>query len=57
LKKKEKKLKKMKKKHMGKVKVKFSTSSILKTNSTKIILKKHTWGNTVAKQKPCEETL
>jgi hypothetical protein len=47
----------MKKKHMGKVKVKFSTSSRLKKNSTKIILKKNMWGNTVAKQKPCKETL
>jgi len=49
---------KMKKKHVGKVKVKFSTSSILKKNSKKIILKiKHVgkhcgktktmWGNIV----------
>jgi hypothetical protein len=35
-----------------KVKTKLSTSSILKKNSTKIILKKNMWGNTVAKQKP-----
>jgi hypothetical protein len=47
----------MKKKHVGKVKVKFSTNSILKKNSTKIILKKIMWRNTVAKQKPCGETL
>ena len=31
----------MKKKHVGKVKAEFSTSSLLKKNSTKIILKKH----------------
>jgi hypothetical protein len=48
----------MKKKHVGKVKVKFSTNSILKKNSTKIILKnnhvekhcsktKTMWGNIV----------
>jgi hypothetical protein len=36
---------------VGKVKAKFSTSSILKKNSTKIILKKYMWGNTVAKKK------
>jgi hypothetical protein len=47
----------MKKHHVGKVKAEFSTSSILKKNSTKIILKKNIWGNTVAKQKLCEETL
>jgi hypothetical protein len=47
----------MKKKHLGKVKVKFITSSIFKKNSKKIILKKNTWGNTLAKQKPCKETL
>ena len=41
----------MKKKHVGKIKAKFSTSSILKKNSTKIILKKYMWGNTVAKKK------
>jgi hypothetical protein len=49
--------KKMKKHHVGKVKAELSTSSILKKNSTKIILKKNIWGNTVAKQKLCEETL
>ena len=43
---------------MGKVKAKFPTSSKLKKNPTKIILKKKTYGeNTIAKQKPCEETL
>ena len=46
----------MGKKHVGKVKVKFSTCSILKKKSTKII-KKNTWGNTVAKQKSSGETL
>jgi hypothetical protein len=54
----EKKMKKNgKKKHVGKVKAKFSTSSILKKKSTKIILKKNMWGNTVAKQKQYRETL
>ena len=48
--------KKWKEKHVKKVKAKFSTSSILKTNSTKIFFIK-IWGNTVAKQKPCGETL
>jgi hypothetical protein len=33
-------MKKMEKKHVGKVKANFSTSSILKKNSIKIILKK-----------------
>jgi len=47
----------MKKKHVGKVKTKFSTSSILKKKSTKIILKKNMWGNTFGKQKPCRKTL
>jgi hypothetical protein len=46
-----------KKKHVGKVKAKFSTSSILKKNSTKIILKKKHVGNIVAKQKLCGEIL
>jgi len=32
---------------MGKVKAEFSTSSILKKNSTKIVLKKTMWGNIV----------
>jgi len=45
------------KKHVGKVKAEFSTSSILKKISIKIILEKNTWGNTVAKQKPCGGTL
>jgi hypothetical protein len=35
------KWKKMEKKHAGKVKAEFSTSSILKKNSIKIILKKN----------------
>jgi hypothetical protein len=48
---------KIKKKHVGKVKAEFSTSSILKKNSIKIILEKNMWENTVAKQKPCGETL
>jgi hypothetical protein len=38
-------MKKIEKKHVGKVKIEFSTSSILKKNSTKIILKKNMWGN------------
>jgi hypothetical protein len=46
-----------KKSMWGKVKTKFLTSSILKKKSTKIILKKNMWGNTVAKQKPSGETL
>jgi hypothetical protein len=41
-------MEKMKKKHVGKVKAEFSTSSILKKNSIKIILEKNMWGNTVA---------
>jgi hypothetical protein len=36
------------KKHARKVKAEFSTSSILKKNSKKIILKKNMWGNIVA---------
>ena len=43
--------------HLRVGKSEFSTNSILKTNSTKVILKKNMWGNTVAKQKLCEETL
>jgi hypothetical protein len=47
----------MGKKHVGKAKAQFSTSSILKKiNSTKIV-KKNMWENTAAKQKPCGETL
>jgi hypothetical protein len=34
-------------------KAKFSTSSILKKNATKIILKKNMLRNIVPKQKPC----
>jgi hypothetical protein len=45
-----KKQNKMKKKHVGKVKVEFSTSSLFKKNSTKIILKKKHAG------KHCSET-
>jgi len=41
------KWKKMEKQHAGKVKAEFSTSSILKKNSIKIILKKNMWGNIV----------
>jgi hypothetical protein len=47
----------MKKKHVGKVKAEFSTSSILKKKLTKLILKKNMRGNTVAKQKPRGKTL
>jgi len=47
-KKRAKQMEKMKKKHVGKVKAEFSTSSILKKNSIKIILEKNMWGNTVA---------
>jgi hypothetical protein len=39
-----------------KVKAKFSTNSILKKKFNKDNLK-NIWGNTVAKQKPCGETL
>jgi hypothetical protein len=39
------------KKHVGKVKVKFSTNSILKKNSTKIILKKKHVGKHCSKTK------
>jgi hypothetical protein len=38
---------KTEKKHVRKVKAEFSTSSILKKNSTKIILKKKTCGATL----------
>jgi len=48
---------KIKKKHVGKVKAEFSTSSILKKNSIKIILEKNMWENTVVKQKSCGEIL
>jgi hypothetical protein len=40
-----------KKKHVGKVKVKFLTSSILKKKIDKDNFEKTMWGNTVAKQK------
>jgi hypothetical protein len=53
----EKKSKKIEKKQVGKVKAKFSTNSILKRNSTKIILKKNMLRNTVEKQKSYEEIL
>jgi len=36
---------------MGKVKAKFPTSSILKQNPTKIILKKNIWGEHYSKTK------
>jgi hypothetical protein len=49
--------KKIGKKHVGKIKAEFSTSSILKKNSTKIIFKKNMRGNTVVKQKQCGEIL
>jgi hypothetical protein len=47
-KKRAKQMEKMEKKYVGKVKAEFSTSSILKKNSIKIILEKNMWGNTVA---------
>jgi len=60
LKKKHKKMKKkgkkIEKKHVEKVKAEFSTNSILKKNSTKIILKTNMWRNTIEK-KPCGKTL
>jgi hypothetical protein len=40
----------------GKLKLNSQPAQYLK-KSTKIILKKNMWGNTIAKQKPCEETL
>jgi hypothetical protein len=53
-----KKMKKKGKQHMGKVKAKFPTSSKLKKKSDKDNFEKKTYGeNTIAKQKPCEETL
>jgi hypothetical protein len=52
----EKKQKKMKKKHVGKVKAKFPINSILK-KIDKDNFEKNMWGNTVAKQKPCGEIL
>jgi hypothetical protein len=42
---------------VGKVKAKFSTTSILKKIFDKDNLKKNMLENTVAKHKPCEETL
>jgi hypothetical protein len=57
-KKKAKKNEKKGKQHMGKVKAKFPTSSKLKKKSDKDNFEKKTYGeNTIAKQKPCEETL
>jgi len=41
----------MKKHHVGKVKAELSTSSILKKNSTKIILKKKHMGKHCSKTK------
>ena len=55
-KKKQKQMKKWKKKHVGKVKAKFSINSILK-KIDKDNFEKNMWGNTVAKQKPCGEIL
>ena len=52
-----KKQKKTKKKHVGKVKAEFSTSSILKKKIDKDNFKKTMRGNTVAKQKPRGKTL
>jgi len=55
---KKKKWKKKGKQHTGKVKAKFPTSSKLKKKSDKDNFEKKTYGeNTIAKQKPCEETL
>jgi hypothetical protein len=51
-----KKGKKIEKKHVEKVKAEFSINSILKKNSTKIILKTNMWRNTIEK-KPCGKTL
>jgi hypothetical protein len=56
LEKNENKIKKMKKKHVGKVKAEFSTSSILK-KIDKDNFEKNMWENTVAKQKPYGKTL
>jgi hypothetical protein len=47
----------MKKKHVGKVKAEFLTSSILKKKIDKDNFKKNMRGNTVAKQKPRGKTL
>jgi hypothetical protein len=47
----------MEKKHVGKVKAEFSTSSILKKNPTKIILEKKHAGKHYSKQKLCGEIL
>jgi hypothetical protein len=62
-----KKEKKWEIKHVGKVKAKFLTSSILKKINKDNLKTKHVgkycsktktmWGNIVAKQKPCGETL
>jgi hypothetical protein len=46
----------MEKKRVGKVKAKFSTSSILK-KIDKDNLEKNIWENTIAKQKPYGEIL
>jgi len=44
------------KKHLGKVKAKFSTNSILKKNIfNKDNFEKKTWRNIVPKQNPCGE--
>ena len=54
---KKKKMKKMGKKHEGKVKAEFSTSSILNFFFDKDNFEKNMWGNIVAKEKQCRETL
>jgi len=41
----------------GKLKLNFQPVKYYKNNSTKIILEKNMWGNTVIKQKSCRETL
>ena len=43
--------KKIGKKHVGKIKAKFSTNSILKKQFDKDNFLKNMWGNTVVKQK------
>ena len=52
-----KKQKKQKKKHVGKSTIVIINQLNIKNNSTKIILKKNLWGNTVEKQKLCGEIL
>jgi len=52
-----KKAKKIKKKHVGKSTIVIINQLNIQNNSTKIILKKNMWGNTVEKQKLCGEIL